>query len=139
MKKSPLAELGDVGSARGAKRILIATFCGFLCGVFCITVDLETSLASNVAQQLPPPVIGEILCSRTLLGFAIGISCLNLYHWTVHGIVLGFLFSTPLAFSCLLTPQYAVKLFFLTLIFGMLYGLFTEFVTSFLFKARQKR
>ena len=119
------------------KRIIITTICGFLTGVFCITADIEAGLAKNIAEQLPYPAIGEILCNRTLIGFAIGISCLGLYHWSIHGIALGFIFSTPLAFSCLLTPQYPVKLFVLTLVFGMIYGLFIELVASVFFKARQ--
>ncbi len=119
------------------KRIIITSICGFLTGVFCITADIEAGLAKNIAEQLPYPAIGEILCNRTLIGFAIGISCLNLYHWSIHGIVLGFVFSSPLAFSCLLTPQYPVKLFILTLVFGIIYGLFIELVASLFFKARQ--
>jgi len=51
---------------------------------------------------------------------------------------MGFIFSLPLAFSCLLTPQYPVKLFFLTLVIGMIYGLFIELVASVFFKARRK-
>ena len=119
------------------KRIIVATICGLLCGVFCIVADIEAGLAKNVAEQLPYPAIGEILCNRTLIGFAIGISCLTIGHWAVHGVVMGFLFSTPLAFSCLLTPQYPVKLFILTLVFGVIYGVFIETVTSVIFKARQ--
>jgi hypothetical protein len=119
------------------KRVTIATICGLLSGLFCIIADIEAGLASNVAAQLPYPVIGEILCNRTLVGFAIGISGLALYHWSLHGIAMGFLFSLPLAFSCLMTPQYPGKLFVLTLVFGMLYGLFAEFVTSVVFKAPQ--
>ena len=120
------------------KRIIVATICGLLTGIFCIVADIEAGLAKNVAEQLPPPAIGEILCNRTLIGFAIGISALTLGHWLLHGVVMGFLFSTPLAFSCLLTPQYPVKLFILTLVFGMIYGVFIEFMTSFVFKARTK-
>lgn len=120
------------------KRIIVTTICGFLCGVFCIVADIEAGLAKNVAEQLPPPAIGEILCNRTLIGFAIGISSLILGHWAVHGVVMGFLFSTPLAFSCLFTPQYPIKLFILTLVFGMIYGLFIEAVASVIFKARQR-
>jgi hypothetical protein len=120
------------------KRIIVTTICGFLCGVFCITADIEAGLAKNVAEQIPPPAIGEILCNRTLIGFAIGISCLFLGHWAVHGAIMGFIFSTPLAFSCLLTPQYPTKLFILTLVFGVIYGVFIETVTSVIFKARQQ-
>lgn len=119
------------------KRIIIATICGLLSGVFCITADIEAGLAKNVAAQLPLPAIGEILANRTIIGFVIGISCLAVGHWSLHGILIGFLVSIPLAFSCLLTPQYPVKLFFLTLLFGMIYGLVTEFITSAIFKARQ--
>jgi hypothetical protein len=119
------------------KRIIVATISGFLCGVFCITADIEAGLAKNIAEQLPLAVIGEILFNRSLIGFAIGISCVALRPWGLHGIVMGFLFSLPLAFSCLLTPEYPVKLFILTLVFGILYGLFIEFITSVIFKARQ--
>jgi hypothetical protein len=121
------------------KRIIVATICGFLCGVFCIVTDIETGLASNIATQLPWPAVGEILCNRALIGFVIGISCLSLYHWSIHGIVIGFVVSLPLAFSCLLAPQYPVKLFFLTLIFGMIYGLVIEFIATVIFKARQPK
>jgi len=116
---------------------MITTVCGLLSGLFCIIADIEAGLASNLAAQLPHPVIGEILCNRTLVGFAIGMSGLALYHWSIHGMVMGFLFSLPLAFSCLMTPQYPIKLFVLTLLFGMIYGLFIETVTSVVFKAPQ--
>ncbi len=119
------------------KRLVITTICGFLSGVFCITADIEAGLAKNIAEQLPWPAIGEILANRTLIGFVIGVSALPLGRWFIHGPVMGFLVSVPLAFSCLLTPQYPVKLFFLTLVFGMLYGLFAECMASVVFKARQ--
>ena len=119
------------------KRLIITTICGFLCGVFCITADIEAGLAKNVAEQLPFPAIGEILANRSLIGFVIGISSLSLGHWLFHGVVMGFLVSIPLAFSCLLTPQYPVKLFILTLIFGMLYGIFIECMATVVFKAQQ--
>ena len=41
----------------------------------------------------------QIIASRTLIGFAIGTSTLNLKHWALHGLVLGIIFSIPLAFS----------------------------------------
>ena len=34
------------------KRIIIATICGLLTGAFCITADVETKLAANVAQAV---------------------------------------------------------------------------------------
>ena len=47
----------------------------------------------------------QIIISRTLIGFAIGISSLSLGHWSVHGLVIGLLFSLPLAFSGLMAPD----------------------------------
>jgi len=47
----------------------------------------------------------QIIISRTLIGFAIGISSLSLGHWSVHGLVIGLLFSLPLAFSGLMASD----------------------------------
>ena len=81
----------------------------------------------------------QIIASRTLIGFAIGISTLSLGHWTLHGTVMGALFSQPLAFSGLLAPQspdYSkAGMFIGTIILGMVYGLLIELITSRLFKA----
>jgi hypothetical protein len=115
------------------KRLIIATLGGIVCGFICL------GLASS-GGSLAWPIILQIVSSRTLIGVAIGLSCLTLGHWTVHGLVLGLIFSMPLAFSGLLAPgnpQFSKEMMFLsTVIMGMIYGVLIELVTSGLFKAK---
>jgi|GEM_PF-214814 len=120
-----------------SRRLLITTACGLLCALFCLFADQSWGLAQLGGPQAPWPVVIQIIFARTLIGFAIGISCLRIGNWAVHGAVLGFIFSLPLAFSCLMTPEYAEVLFALTFFFGILYGLFIEFVATVVFKEPQ--
>ena len=117
------------------KRIIIATLSGLLFGLVCY------SLASS-SGDLPWAVGIQIIFSRTLIGFAIGISCLNLKHWSLHGIMMGLIFSIPLAFSGLLAPENpefsAQMMLISTFVMGAIYGLLIEVITSILFKAKQK-
>lgn len=117
------------------KRLIIATISGLLSGLICYT------LASS-SGSLPMPVALQIILSRTLIGFAIGISCLKLGHWSVHGIVMGLLFSLPLAFSGIMAsenPDFTKEMIFTsTLLMGIIYGFLIELITSILFKAKQK-
>jgi hypothetical protein len=115
-----------------SKRIAIATFSGLVMGLIC------TTLASS-AGPLPNPIFWQILSSRTLMGFAIGISSLKLRHWSLHGAVLGMLFSLPIAFSAMLAATQgfsAIEMFTSTFLIGAVYGLVTELITSVVFKAR---
>lgn len=117
------------------KRILIATLSGLVTGFVCF------GLASS-SGELPLPIILQIIASRTLIGFAIGISSLKLGHWTIHGIVMGLLFSLPLAFSGLMAPEnpdFSQSMMFIsTVIMGIIYGFLIELFTSVVFKAKQK-
>jgi len=117
-----------------AKRVIVATLSGILFGFVCLR------LASSGPGELPYPVALQILTSRTLIGFAIGISCFSLGHWSIHGLVMGALFSVPLAFSGLMAPdnpQFSkAGIFIFTIILGMIYGLLIEMITSLLFKAK---
>ena len=117
-----------------AKRIIIATLSGVLFGFVCF------GLASSGPGELACPVAFQIIASRTLIGFAIGISCLSLGHWSIHGLVMGMIFSIPLAFSGLMapeSPEYSkTGMFILTIVMGMIYGLLIEVITSLLFKAK---
>ncbi|HUT64252.1 MAG TPA: hypothetical protein VMZ04_09885 [Anaerolineae bacterium] len=120
-----------------AKRIIIATLSGVLFGFVCF------GLASSGPGELAWPVIIQIITSRTLIGFAIGISCLSLKHWSLHGSIMGMIFSIPLAFSGLMAPDNPefskVSMFIWTIVLGMIYGLLIEVITSLLFKARMQR
>jgi len=119
------------------KRVIVATVSGLLCGFVCL------GLASSSPGPLPWPVTAQILASRTLIGFAIGISSLSMRHWAIHGLVMGLLFSLPLAFSGLMAPDSPefskTAMWVWTVGLGMVYGLLIEVITSGLFKARQKK
>ena len=116
------------------KRLTVATLSGLLFGFVCF------GLASRGAGPLAWPVGVQIITSRTLIGIAIGISSLGLGHWSIHGLVMGMLFSFPLAFSGLMAPESPefskAGMFIWTVVLGMVYGLLIELITSVFFKAR---
>jgi hypothetical protein len=118
------------------KRLIVATLAGIIFGLVCV------GLASRSPGELQWPVILQIIASRTLIGFAIGISSLSLGHWAVHGLVMGMLFSLPLAFSGLMAPDNPelskTAMWIWTVVLGMVYGFLIELITSVLFKARQR-
>jgi len=117
------------------KRVIVATLSGVLFGFVCF------GLASSSPGSLPFPVILQIIASRTLIGLAIGVSSLSLAHWSVHGLVIGLLFSLPLAFSGLMAPDNPefskTTMLVWTVVLGMVYGLLIELITSVIFKARR--
>jgi uncharacterized membrane protein len=119
-----------------AKRIIVSTVGGILCGALCYL------LASSGAGSLPWPVSAQIVASRTLIGFAIGISCWRMHHWAIHGPVMGAVFSLPLAFSGLMapeSPEYDASYMFIgTVGLGMVYGLLVEVLASVIFKAKMR-
>jgi hypothetical protein len=119
-----------------AKRVVVATLSGVLFGFVCY------GLASMGPEKLAWPVAVQIITSRTLIGFAIGISCLSIVHWSLHGLLMGLVFSIPLAFSGLMapeSPEYSTTgMFIWTIILGMVYGLLIEVITSAIFKAKVK-
>jgi hypothetical protein len=118
------------------KRIIVATLSGVFFGFLCF------GLAASSPGTLPWPAAVQIIASRTLIGFAIGISSLSLGHWAVHGLVMGMLFSLPLAFSGLMAPDNPefskIAMWVWTVVLGMVYGLLIELITSVFFKARQR-
>jgi hypothetical protein len=119
------------------KRVIIATFSAVLFGFVCF------GLASSSPGPLSLPVVLQIIASRTLIGFAIGISSLSLAHWSVHGLSMGLVFSLPLAFSGLMAPDNPefskTAMWLWTVVLGMVYGLLIELITSVFFKARQTK
>ena len=118
------------------KRVIIATLFGFLFGCVCC------GFACSGPDELPLPVLLQIIASRTLIGFAIGISNLNLKHWTLHGILMGLIFSLPLAISGLMaseSPDFTPEMILIsTFVLGAIYGFLIELFTSVVFKAKQK-
>lgn len=107
------------------KRVLIATFMGFIFGLVCM----------YMASSGPDPVNNNtkiiILFSRGLLGFTIGISAIRM-QWWLHGIVIGLIASIPMAIPVWDNPGIA----FGTFLMGAIYGFLTEWITTKLFKAK---
>lgn len=115
-----------------SKRILVATLSGLLFGFVCY------GFASSGPEEFPMPVALQIILSRTLMGFAIGISILNIRQWWLHGIVMGILFSLPLAISGMMaeSPEFSAGMMVTsTLVMGAIYGILIELITTVLFKA----
>ena len=123
-------------TVKRTKRLIVATLSGVLFGFVCY------GLASTGDGGLGWPVAVQIIASRTLIGFAIGISCLTVVHWSLHGLLMGVIFSIPLAFSGLMAPPSpdfsSTEMFVWTIILGMVYGLLIEVITSAIFKAKVK-
>jgi len=114
-----------------AKRITIATIMGIVCGFICFFLA-----GSN--GSMPAGIGISIILSRTLLGFGIGISSFKI-SWWLHGIIMGIIFSLPMAFSTLASGAPDVSMIFVgTIIMGIIYGFLIELVTSVLFKAKVK-
>jgi hypothetical protein len=110
------------------KRLLIATIFGVIFGLVC------WGLASSSGPQ-PWYMAISIILSRALLGFGIGISVLKL-GWWLHGIIMGIVFSLPMAFQGFYVPEKAMFIFWGTLIMGIIYGFLIELFTSIVFKAK---
>ena len=117
------------------KRLIIATLSGLFFGFVCF------GLASSGPVPLPWPAAADIITSRTLIGVVIGISSIALGHWSIHGLVMGMLFSLPLAFSSLMAPDNPdfskSAMFVWTVVLGMIYGLLIELITTVFFRAKQ--
>ena len=119
------------------KRLIIATLSGVLFGFVCYR------LSSSGPEPLPLPIVLQIIFSRTLIGFAIGICCFKIGHWTLRGLILGLIFSLPLAFSGLMapeSPEFSIAGIFIgTVLIGAIYGLLIEVITSIIFKAKLEK
>ena len=109
------------------KRVMIATLCGLMFGMICMGL---ASSNPDPSGTLTVPIKMNIVLSRMLMGFMIGISFLKI-SWWLHGIVLGFIASIPMALSVL--PQYDILIG--TFVMGMIYGFLTELITTKVFKA----
>ncbi len=112
----------------GVKRVLIATICGLFFGLVCMGL---ASSNPDATQSLSMTVKLNIILSRTLMGFMIGISALKITWW-LHGIVMGFISSIPMAIAVMDKMEIMVG----TIVMGMIYGFLTELITSILLKSK---
>jgi hypothetical protein len=108
-------------------RILVTTILGFVFGIVCW-------LLSTSRGPMPASIAWSIILSRTLLGFVIGISAWKI-NYVLHGIILGFIVSIPMALSSL--GVIGFKIFLGTLIMGIIYGFLIELITHFVVKGKK--
>ena len=110
-----------------AKRVIIATICGFVFGLVCMWL----ASSGDSSATMTPVIKWSIILGRTMLGFTIGISAIRL-NWWLHGIVIGAIASIAMAVPILPDVVIAVS----TVVMGIIYGFLTELITSVLFKAK---
>jgi hypothetical protein len=113
-------------------RLLVTTILGFLFGIVCWL------LASGGRQQMPADMSWaamswSIIFSRALIGFVIGISAWKINHM-IHGIIIGFVVSIPMALGSLAFQGF--KIFLGTLIMGMIYGFLIELISHLIVKEK---
>ena len=109
-------------------RVLVTTILGFVFGIICWL------LASSGDPEMNAAIAWSIILNRALLGFVIGISAWKI-NYILHGIILGFIVSIPMAVSSLGTKGF--KIFLATLIMGIIYGFLIELITRFVTKERK--
>lgn len=117
------------------KRLILATVLGLMFGFVCF------GFACSGQNEISIILAANIILGRTLIGVAIGISRFSSKHWSLHGVILGFIFSLPAAFGAMLAPENPefshMMLFVSTVVMGMIYGFLIELITTLVFKAKQ--
>ncbi|MCK4417854.1 MAG: hypothetical protein KAV99_06770 [Candidatus Latescibacteria bacterium] len=106
------------------KRVVSATILGVVFGIVCW---LLARSGGEIAWYLAL----SIILSRTVMGFAIGISGWQIWWW-LHGISMGIIFSLPGAFGALDKGGF---IFWGTIVMGIIYGFLIELITTKAFKA----
>jgi hypothetical protein len=109
-------------------RVLVTTILGFVFGIICWL------LASSGEPEMSAGIAWSIILSRALLGFVIGISAWKI-NYILHGIILGFIVSIPMAASSL--GFKGLKIFLGTLIMGIIYGFLIELIAHFVLKEKK--
>jgi len=112
------------------KRIAIATLCGVVAGLVCV------SIGAIAGVKITPVGFGWALLNRTLLGFVIGISALRL-HWAWHGVLMGAVVGSLFSYSLWLlgNPAWLIPA---VLVGSMIFGVGIEFFTTVVFKQPQQ-
>ncbi len=109
------------------KRLVLATFFGVVFGLVCWILS---SSSGPVAWYMAAATI----LGRTLIGFTIGISTLKM-KWWLHGVLIGAVYSIPMALNGFFVPGREIFIFLGTTIMGVIYGFLIELLTTVVFKA----
>lgn len=110
------------------KRIIIATLCGLIAGVFCISGGILI-----FGMTFSSLGVVYVLSSRLLIGFVIGISSLKM-HWVFHGLLIGFIIGFPFPIYDLIIGQTSI-IALAAFIMSSVFGVMIEFITTIVFKA----
>ncbi len=109
------------------KRVVSATILGVVFGIVCW-------LLARSSGETTWYLTLSIILSRTVMGFAIGISAWQIWWW-LHGISMGIIFSLPMAFNAFFVPEKGCSIFCWTIVMGIIYGFLIELITTKAFKA----
>jgi|SRR5579872_235940 len=112
------------------KRIAIATACGVVAGLVCVSIGASLGVAITLTT------FGWAMLNRTLLGFVIGISALRL-HWAGHGILMGAIVGTLFSYSLFMAGD-PIWLAGGVLVGSMVFGFLIELFTTLVFKQPQQ-
>lgn len=98
--------------------------------------------ASSGGNEISTILALNIILGRMLIGVAIGISRFSCGHWSVHGLIMGLVFSLPAGFGAMLGPENPdfppSMMLISTIVMGMIYGFLIELITTVLFKAKME-
>ena len=109
-----------------AKRFWIAIILGIICGLLCA---IGGKTFAN--GEMTTAVMWSAIFNRAFIGLAIGISAWRL-SWFLHGILIGFLGTLPMAIFTDFGGFVVISLF------GILWGFLIELLTTVVFKAPMK-
>ena len=114
------------------KRLIISVILGMIAGLVCALLS-KPSLMAQLPAEMVPGVMCNTALNRTFIGFMIGISCWRM-HWTLHGIIIGFLGSLPISAPLIAQPD-GVIVFVMMTVGGAVWGFLIELFTTVVFKA----
>jgi hypothetical protein len=124
-----------------AVRIAFGTVMGVVFGIFVVKL-LDRVGVGDFGDRLTFAGRMWILLSEAVVGFGIAVSGLRM-PWLLHGSMLGLVFSIPMSIWMLRvygiavpTAPYAVRIFFLMLFLGVVFGILIELVLSAILKVK---
>lgn len=115
-----------------AKRFWISVILGFLAGIICAYGGND-----QTPEAIRPMWFLTVVLNRAFIGFTIGISGWRI-PWHVHGILIGFIGTLPLAMPLVLTSGAGLTPFLMYAIAGIVWGFFIELIVCKVFKAPMK-
>jgi hypothetical protein len=118
-----------IGYEMQRKRILVASLCGFVAGIFCY---ISGVILIPIGHDLL--LFIWVVVNRTLLGFVIGISILK-FHWAINGLIVGLTVGLVFPLNAIMVGK-ELPLVISVYIMGIIYGILVEFFTSVVFKYR---